>query len=295
MTAVVVLETFSRVTPLAVRLRDDNSGRFVSRGLTAVVWPKLQPELTTWGVLNHQDIFVFNNLPGLRAVEQGSGDDTFWSSQTAQFDFVLQVTDPSGRWLPFTMDVKVPQRRVLGIALTSPLSSPPAIQIGTENGALPIFPSVSALPPDAMGVLRAELLDAGTGQPAAWAIVEAKAGEQRLMRGLADSKGRVMVPLLYPKPVITLGSPGTTNTPLTQQSWAVDITVRYRRRQPAPEVPDLVDVLTQPAATAWSDLSPATPLGSGTLQFGRELRLFTRDAGGAPMPALLITPAGSPP
>lgn len=295
MTAVAVLERVSIVTPLAVRLRDEATRAFVADGLSVVVWPRSNPEMRTTALRNATNVFVLRNLPGMRDVEQGSGDSAFWAAQSAQRQFALEVRDTTGRFLPFTMNIGLPQRRVLGIALTSPPSSPLAIQIGEEGGSLPLFSSPSRTVPDAMGVLRAELVDAATNTPAAWALVEVKAGEQRAVIGMADRDGRVMLPLFYPKPVITLGSPGSVNTPLAQQTWTVDVTVRYRRRDPIPEVPDLIDVLTQAAATAWKEVSPMTAWTNATLQFGRELRLSTLGAEGAKTSTLLITAAGSPP
>lgn len=293
-TPVTVLERLSIVCPLGVRFRDEATGTFVTDSLSVAVYPAHQPERRSSGVPNSGSVFVFRNLPGMREVEQGNGDSDYWNKPQPQFAFVLEVQDRAGRYLPFRLPVLLPQRRILGIELTSPLSSPLAIQNGLEEGSLPLFSSPSRNVVDGMGVLRAELQEADTGRPAAWALVEAKAGEQRLVTGMADSEGRVMLPLFYPKPVITLGSPGSTNTPLTQQTWAVDFTVRYRRREPVPQIPDLVDVLTQPAATAWEQLSPLTSWTKATLQFGRELQLAT-SAGTERMPALLITPAGSPP
>lgn len=295
MTSVAVLERITLVTPLAVRLRDEATQAFVTESLAVSVYPEWAPERRTYGVWNRGSVFVFRSLPGLGDVERGSGDADFWASQSAIFDFVLDVHDTSGRYQPFELRIKLPQRRVLGIALSSPLASPLALQSGSDEEWLPLFPSPTYAPLDAAGVLRAEIVDSDTGQPASWALVEAKAGEQRLMRGLADRQGRVMLPLFYPKPVITLGSPGTVNTPLTQQAWPVDFTIRYRRRAPVPETPDLVDVLTQPAAVAWRDIARTTPWSSAPLRYGRELVLASEDAGGEPTLTLLITPAGSPP
>lgn len=294
MTTVTVLERLSMVCPLGVRLRDEATGSYVTDSLSVAIHPAAQPERRSSGVPNRGSVFVFGNLPGMRDVERGDGDAKYWSEQTPRFDFVIEVRDLSGRYLPWRLPVKLPQRRILGLELTSPLSSPLTVQTGREEGSLPLFSSPARPVPDGMAVLRASLVDAGTGKPAAWALVEAKAGEQRLVTGMADAEGRVMLPLFYPKPVITLGSPGTSNTPLTQQTWAVDFTVRYRRREPAPEIPDLVDVLTQPAATAWEQTSPLTAWTRATLQFGRELRLGSA-SGGVGTSTLLITPAGSPP
>jgi hypothetical protein len=293
-TSVAVLERLSIVCPLGVRFRDEATGSYVTDSLSVVVYPASQPERRSSGVTNRGSVFVFADLPGMRTVEHGDGDAQYWSEQTPRFDFVLEVRDLSGRYLPYRLPIKLPQRRILSIELTSPLSSPLTLQAGREEGWLPLFPSSARPVPDGMGVLRATLVDAVTNKPAAWALVEAKAGEQRLVTGMADIEGRVMLPLFYPRPVITLGSPGSANTPLTQQTWAVDFTVRYRRREPVPEIPDLVDVLTQPAATAWEQTSPPTGWTQATLQFGRELRLGTV-SGGVGTAALLITPAGSPP
>jgi len=280
MTSVAVLERFSIVCPLGVRLRDEATGEPVRDSLSVVVYPASQPELRTSGVPNHSGVFVFRNLPGLRELENGSGDAAWWAAQITRFPFMLEVRDLSGRYLPFRLPVQLPQRRILSLDL----SSTPPLQGGGEDGSLPLFSSPTRATPDGMGVLRAELLDSGTLQPASWAVIEATAGQQRLLRGMADREGRVMLPLFYPRPVISLGSPGTGNTPLTQQTWAVDFTVRYRRREPVPEIPDLADVLAQPAATVLEQTSPLAPWTRATLQFGRELRA-----------ALLITPAGSPP
>jgi hypothetical protein len=294
MTSVAVLERLSIVCPLGVRFRDEATSAYITDSLSVIVYPASQPELRTSGVSNNGSVFVFRNLPGLRGVEHGDGDSAYWTAQTPRFDFVLEVHDRAGRYLPYSLAIKLPQRRILTIEVTSPLSSPPAMQAGREEGSLPLFSSASRSALDGLGVLRTELHDAGTGLPASWALVEARTGEQRLVTGMADREGRVMLPLFYPKPVITLGSPGSSNTPLTQQTWAVDFTVRYRRREPVPEIPDLVDVLTQPAATAWEQTSPLTVWTRATLQFGRELRLATA-SGGAGTATLLITPAGSPP
>jgi len=290
---VAVLERLSLVTPLGVRFRDEATGSYVGDALSVVVYPAGQPELRTSGIVNPSSIFVFRNLPGLRDLEFGEGDTAYWND-APRFDFILEVVDRANRYLPFQLPIQLPQRRILGIELTSPLSSPLAMQIGLEEGFLPLFSSPSRASLDGLGVMRAELVDGGTGLPASWALLEAKAGEQRLVTGMADRQGRVMLPLFYPKPVITLGSPGNTNTPLAQQTWAVDFTVRYRRREPVPDIPDLVDVLTQPAAQAWEQTSPLSAWTQATLQFGRELRLATT-AGGVGTSTLLITPAGSPP
>ena len=265
MTSVAVLEQLTLVAPLGLRLRDEVTRTDISDGLSVVVYPAAEPERRFDGMPNASGIFVFSNLPGLRDVERGD------APITPSFPFVLEVRDRKGRYLPWTTTIDLP---ALGVQ------------------TLPLYSSSARVTPDGMGALRAELIDENGG-PAAWALIEATAGEQRLMTGIADERGRVMLPLFYPKPGFTLGSPGASRTPITSQSWSVDVTIRYRRRDPIPDVPDLDDILSQPIATASLPTSPPTAWSGGTLRFGREL--VPETAGGDVMPALLITPAGSPP
>jgi hypothetical protein len=295
-TSVAVLEQVSIVTPLAVRLRDEATLGFVADGLLAVAYPRGNPELAVSGVINRAGMIVFRNLPGLRQVEAGSGDTDFWAAQAPRFDFVLEVRDAARRFLPWSLEIKLPQRYLLGIGIGSPPASPPQAQTGAETAFLPLYSAPSRPLPEGMGVLRAELWDADADQPAAWAVVVARAGEQRIVTGMADAGGRVMLPLPYPKPApgLALGSPlGSPPSggggPLTGQSWPVAFTVSYRRRAPAPSLPDLLDALTQPAVTAWQETSRATPWTSATLRYGRELVLASRAAGGGTSSTLLIT------
>jgi hypothetical protein len=295
--SVAVLEWISIVTPLAVRLRDEATLGFYSDGLSASVYPPGIPELVTDGVVNRSGLFVFRNLPGLRAAEHGSGDADFWAATPPQRDFVLQVRDVTGRFLPWSLAIKLPQRHPLGLGLTSPAASPIVVQTGDDLAFLPLYSAASRPLPEGLGVLRTELWDADTDEPAAWAMVLATAGDQRTVAGLADAGGRVMLPLPYPKPVVALGplpgsplgSPPASGGPITQQSWPVTFTVSYRRRTPAPAIPDLVDILTQPMATAWQETSRTTPWTSATLRYGQELVLASRADGGGSSSTLLIT------
>ena len=295
MIRVAVLEHLTRVTPLGVRFRDTATAGFVSWGLSAEVYPAGHPERRIRGIVNRSDVFVFQNLPGLREIEFGAGDNAFWAAQPPRFPFVLEVSDTQGRFLPFALNVLLPVRRLLGLAINSPISSPLTQQISSSRETLPVFSAPSRLALDGMATLRAEIVDRITGTPAAWAVVEAKGPGQALSTGLADENGGLMLPLSYPKPVITLGSPGSPPMPITGQTWPIDFTVRYRRREPVPAVPDLADVLTQPAATAWRDVAATVPLTQVTLQFGREAVLASLTGAGLPSPNLFITPAGSPP
>jgi hypothetical protein len=260
---VTVLERVTLVTPLALRFRDEATRTFVSDRLLVSVHLNDQPERRTLGIPNNERIFIFQNLPFI-------AKDV--DLDAPKRDFVLEVRDLDDRYIPFTMPLTAPQRGIFKL---------------NGEAFVPLFSSPNRAIPDGLGALRAELVDRGINRPAAYATVEAKAGEQRVVIGMADKQGRLLLPLFYPKPLISL-EPNVENTPLTDQTWAVDFKVRYRRRTPVPEIPDLADVLAQPLATAFEQLAPETPWTKATLRFGRELQLASKN-GNATTPTLSIS------
>lgn len=263
--SVNVLEEVTIVTPLGVKFLDESTLAAVSDDLTVTLHPDGIPEWKTRGIVNRSGVIVFNNLPGMRDVERGAGDDAFWAAQPPRFDFVLEVTDRAGRFLPYTLDLQLPVRRLLTLPVAFPLD---------PREGLPLFSAPARPTPEAMAVVRTELVDAVHGGPAAWALVEART-ESSLVRGLADARGSVMLALPYPPPHIVLGSLPGGGADLRLQTWNVDLTIHYARRDPIPQRPDLQDVLTQAIASTTS----------ATLRFGQELVL-------AP---ISITPAATPP
>jgi len=258
--SVLILEELTIVTPLGVKFRDESTNAIVSDDLVVTLHPEGAPERKTRGVINRSGVFVFRNLPGMREVEQGAGDEAFWATHPPQFGFVLEVTDRAARFLPYAFALQLPARRLLTLPTASPFE---------PTDALPLFSAPSREAVEAMAIIRMELVDSVNHEPAAWALVEATT-ERTTTRGLADERGRLMIAVPYPPPHIVLGS-----LPSADPAWSVDIAIRYARRAPVPTRPDFEDVLTQPIASTTT----------ATLHFGQELQL-------APIP---ITPAGSPP
>jgi hypothetical protein len=258
--SVHVLEELTLVTPLGVKFRDESTATPVAGDLVVTLHPDGAADRKTRGVINRSGIFVFRNLPGMRDIEHGAGNGAFWAAQSPQFDFVLEVTDRAARFLPYSLALQLPGRRLLTLPAVSPFE---------PTDALPLFSAPSRDAVEAMAVIRMELVDAVSHEPAAWALVEART-ETTTIRGLADERGRVMLALPWPPPHVVLGS-----LPSADPAWSVDLTIRYARRAPVPTRPDLEDVLTQPIAFTTT----------ATLHFGQELQL-------AP---ISITPAGSPP
>ncbi len=145
-------------------LRDETTLGFYSDGLLPPRSPAGQPRAGDGRRVNRSGLFVFRNLPGLRDAERGSGDADFWAANPPQRDFVLQVSDGAGRFLPWSLAIKLPQRHPLGLALTSPAASPIVIQTGDDLAFLPLYSAASRPLPEGLGVLRTELWDAGRGR-----------------------------------------------------------------------------------------------------------------------------------
>lgn len=256
-----VPERLSIVAPLGVRFRDRATGDIVSDGLDAFVWPAGAPERAVRGVENRAGAFAFFGLPGMRAVEQGSGDSDFWDAPSPQSPFVLALRDRLGRFLPLRLAVQLPARGFLGLSTADPADVPP-VQTSGPLASMPLASAPSRTPLQAMAVLHATLFDAAHGEAAAWAVVEAAAGDQTTVTGIADGSGTVMLPMPWPTPILTTSS-GPPPPPLSGQTWQVTVSVRYRRRVPPPEVPDLAEILSQPRVQT----------STAELSFGRELVL----------------------
>ena len=306
-----VTDRLTMLAPLGLRFWDEVSARIVGDGLSVTAYPIDNPARRVEAFANRSGVYVLRNLPGMREVENGAGDDAFWNSITQKRAFVIEVVDAERRFLPFMMKVNLPERGVF--AWQDPTgSSPPSPAKG-----VPLYSSASRQAPPSMAVARAELREwrpgaNHEGNPAAWAVLEARSSGRLLARGFADEQGRVALIFSYPEPVThTLGSPPGGSPPpasapqLRDQEWTIEVAARYARLSPAPagdrpSFADLSDILTQPPARLWADSERGRPLSEANLQFGRELVLRSRDftadpIEGAPKSVLFITPAGSPP
>jgi hypothetical protein len=265
MSDIQILETLSLVAPLGVRFWDAVDGAPVSAGLAVTAWPAMQPERRIPATVSRSGVFSFRNLPGMRAVENGLGDDAFWAAQTPRFDFVVEVVDGSNRFLPFRFAVKLPVRGL--------------------SDFLPLFSSPARILVSPMGIIRAQLVDAVHGGPAAWTLVEARVDGVLAARGMADSQGALLLPMPYPEAHSAgpaFGSPlSPVGQKLADQTWPVELSFFYSPQQSPAEIPDFDQVLRQ---------GPAEALTTATLRFGQDLVLRS----GA-LSTLLITPAGSPP
>ncbi len=295
------LDTLTRVTPLGLRFWDAVLETMIGDGLTVTAYPEGQggrrvPAFTTPG-----GVYAFAGLPGLHAAETGAGDDaywTYWAGPPRTRRFVVEVSDPAGRYQPFSLTADLPHRGVYTwdcAAVASPLASP----VAPGPPAVPLFSAPARPVPAGMAVVRAELWDSFAGAAAAWAVLEVAAPGQPPAQGIADARGRVAVLFPYPEPAMPSAAPGSppggAAVPLARQRWAVALRAAYARRPPS-SAPDLCATLGQRAAFLWANTTLSRPLNEAQLLFGQELVVRTEDsATRARLPTLYVTAAASPP
>jgi hypothetical protein len=297
----IIIERVTLVAPLGLRFWDRVSGTAIGDGLAVTAYPPDNPARRTQALATRSSVYVLRNLPGLHDVESGAGDASFWQRPPARRLFVVEVVDELGRFLPFLFHTELPVRGLF----TWTCAQGPAL-IATP-GQVPLYSSTGRLAPAGMAVIRADLWDPdladGKGGPAAWAVLEAAfAGPAPLrVRGLADVRGRVALIFPYPEPLgaplsPVAGSPlGATGPALVDQVWDVRLRATYQPSDKPPDIPDLCDTLTQPAADLWGDLGRQRPLAQQTLEYGQELVVRSEDDSGLTRPAVLVvTAAGSP-
>lgn len=276
------LDRVTRTAALGVRFWDSVAGRAVAEGLEL-----LETSTGKLAIPNPSNVFVFHDLPGLRAASFGSGDAAFWSSPPASGRFTFEVTDRDRRFIPFRFTAGVPQRGLFVPACVAAGSPPAALD------SVPLFSAPSRPTPPGLAAVRAELWDVIADAPAAGAVLEVSGVGATAWRGIADSRGQVVVQCPYPEPRWQGASPPPGSASLSEQSWSVHASVRYSPTQASPpsslrqasHPPDLCQVLMQTAATLLATDSPSAVLPAQTLQFGRELVL--RSAG---RPILLVLP-----
>jgi hypothetical protein len=263
-----VRDTVTRTALLGVRFWDRATGRSVAEGL--------QLTDTASGTLarpSRSGVFVFHDLPGLRASAYGAGDGGFWASPPTLADLTFELVDPERRFMPFRFDATAPTRGVVMEACAL-AGSPP----NGDIAGVPLFSTPSRPLPSGLAAVRAQLWDSAADEPAAWAVLEVSVGAAAAYQGIADAEGRVAVMLPYPEPPWHGSSPPPGSRSLSDQTWPVGIAVRYDGSAVpavATDPPDLCAVLEQIPATPFHDLSPPVSLTEATLAFGRELVLRT--------------------
>jgi hypothetical protein len=289
-TEVVVLEQVTLTSPFGVRFWDVAAVTPAGAGLLVVAYPDALPGLRRTATEGPGGVHSFSGLPGLREVENGAGDDAFWSTNPPTVSYTVEVRDPEERYLPFRLSARLPVRGLFGW-----WASPLLTALTPDPTWVPVFstPSRSMSGPGAL--VRAQLQDDLAGRPASGAVLTVRAPRLPPVTGLADDRGMLSLLQPYPEPVDNRSASPVSSHRLTDQSWPVEIGVFYTRRESGQRLPDLHHIVQQGAAFVWRDTAHTTPANHFHLEFGRDLILRSIDsASGRELSVLLVTPAGSP-
>ena len=286
-------------TPFGLKLWDAAERRIVADGLHIRLFQRRRPADPALVLRpNGGDIFVAHRLPGMMAMPaSGSPPETR--------SFRLVVRDPAGRFQRFALDLDLPAPDgLVGLPCAAavgepraPAGSPPAIP--PAEPTVPLLSAPARPVPAALASLRAELLDADTGLPAAFAVLEIRHAGALLARAMTGADGALLAVFPYPEAGPAAAPPGSPPGPggLLQRTWRLDLAVRYGpvAGMPAPapgepSYPELCQALTQPPARLFAGAaSPPMSVTTATLAYGRELNLGP----GAGTPALLVAPGSA--
>lgn len=253
----ILAEHVDLYAPLGIGFWDPVTGTLVDHGLNVSLRPRHVAEPRLRSSVNARGIHVFHRLPGIPA-QSLIDDEPGAASPPTLRRFTFEVADDAHRFLPFSFDADCP---------VSGLFVPACIQFSPPQTAyVPLFSSVTRSAPGGMATVRAELRNANTGAPAAWAVVRVENQGRELGRGLADADGKLVLIFSYPEPAVSSPPAGYP------WRWPIRLYAAYATPVGAvPSHPSLCAVLNQPSARLLVDASPAVELGEQQLEFGRDL------------------------
>jgi hypothetical protein len=281
MAETLIFERLTRVAPLGLRFWDAATGVFITDGLSVQAVPELAAGTYTGppvqAFANRSGVFVFHHLPGLQESEFGAGDLAYWQAPPPQKNYLVTVSDPLLRFLPFSFAAQAPTRQILVFACAN--GKPDPLPDNQPAGSLPLYSASGRPVPGGCAVIRALLeRDPTNPQPATWAVMEAYVKNVFVSRGISDERGQVS--LYFPYPKIVLPNPMGNRPPLTAITWPVDIKVFSDPTPPAGDPPDICDVYAQAAASPLRQVSPDKPLQTQDLSYGQELIIHTTNYSG---------------
>ena len=267
-----IIERLTIVAPFGIGLWDGTRGRLVSEGMQVRVFRTTGPYArdVVEATAGRNGVFVPHTLFGPRRFDDRSISDSTSPPETV----LVEVRDLLGRYASFVMHLS--ERRGDGFAVPSCVDDvtwpgTPTTSPGASTPYVPLLALPSQPTPAGMTAVRASLTDAATGSPAEGAVLEVREAGRLLARGLADDRGEVAAVFAYPEVAAPppWSPPGAAPKPLrmTDQHWALDVAVRYRRNLlrvtpggSRPPLPDFCDLLQQPIAR----MSIASPPADST-------------------------------
>jgi hypothetical protein len=206
---------------LGLRFRDATTERPVAEGLQVTVRRKDGRGPPTRAVRTVSGAYVAQGLAGLRAYERVPADipDDFSEEQVKQTDYLVDVRDRRGRFVPVQMKAELPYMPKQKYRWLYPVfDPPPEEEVAGEGPPEPtvyLFSGVQRPVPSGQAVVYADLVEKveGAWAPAAHAMVEVQHDvrssgpggnsnrnqkQEEAWYGVADAEGRASVQFPWP-------------------------------------------------------------------------------------------------
>ncbi|HEU0302437.1 MAG TPA: hypothetical protein VFR37_23460, partial [Longimicrobium sp.] len=276
------LERDRTFTPLGIRFWDAALDVPVADALMVHAWLRGSPQGPVRAVRSPGGVYAFHGLTGQWRAEKPAPDEEHPELTGPPGEFAIAVDDRSGKYLSAAFSVTLPlgyRGEFLSVTPGSPPGGP---------GKAYLFPAAARPVPPGMAAIRADLEDAATGAPAAWAVLTATlAGQTRT--AVADAEGRAVALIPWPTPE-RLRQAGSPPPDTRAATWEVRLAARWEPaalRFPFPDRegldprwaarPSLKSILDeQRAALVWTDEGQAPAAEwTETLVHGQELVLRT--------------------
>ena len=276
-------ESLTVFTPLGIRFWDPVRDTPVRDHLVVTARPEGVQGRVTSAFRTVSGLYAFQGLPGLHEVEYPSEANAGAPSSVRTRRFLIEVIDRLDRFLPVLFRVELPLS-YRGVFSLMPQNR------GLAAGELSrffLFSAPTRLASSGLAAVRAQLVDATTGQPAAYALMELQVNGSTWY-GVSDAEGGIAV--LFPYPTFTsallTSPPGMGRVSQSLQHWEMTIRVRYEPLAltfpVGSAIPDLRSIVMQAPGgirptQLHSPLSAPVAAWPQELLFGQELILRTDD------------------
>ena len=261
-----VSESFTTFTPLGIRCWDPVVDRQVDDALTVTASPLMKPQIKVSALQTPGGVYAFHHLPGMREIEYGYSDTNVSASPATSHGFVVEINDSRNRYVSIAVYVELPLPYA-GVFLSNGIGSPG----GDIPKGLHLYSSVTRNMSSNLAVIRGELLQHDSRQPAAHALLMLQNELGESWYGVADAQG--FYSIVFPYPDLQEGFAGSpadgSSGSLYEQSWELELSVFYspssQQSLPGTDIPNYLSILHQQAAEIWPQ--PLSEGGSPLAQF----------------------------
>ena len=226
MAPISIIERFSIVAPLGLCFHDAATGERVADGLEISHYPANSGiGKTKLRFFRTVTVFMFCKK---------SPDSKIFHTARAMMNFgkIIRLKNRisskfpilNKRFQPFQFTLKLPVKGIYKWENIPPTSPNKNLE------SIPLYSAPTRKISGGMSVVRAQLREV-VGDPASWAVLEARFNGILVARGIADRDGQIvlMFPSLSPQinPIISPPS-NATRISLAEQNWNLDLTVKYQ-------------------------------------------------------------------